>query len=135
MVRIAHCHCANTGSIPVGPATFWYRSPLVKTLACHARSRRVRFPSVSQMVYSGSVLPRIRGDCLAGGFNEARPCLVTQCRHHLSGIDHSCALDVADEGEHTLEEVAEIMNLSRERIRQLEWRALRKLRYLRVLQD
>jgi hypothetical protein len=88
------------------------------------------------MVYSGSVLPRIRGDCLAGGFNEARPCQATQCRYHLSSSPtQTCALDVADAGEHTLEEVADIMNLSRERIRQLEWRALRKLRYLRVLQD
>jgi hypothetical protein len=32
----------------------------------------------------------------------------------------SCALDVADAGPHTLEEVAVSLNISRERVRQLE---------------
>ena len=32
----------------------------------------------------------------------------------------SCALDEADAGEHTLEEVAVVLNISRERVRQLE---------------
>ncbi len=39
----------------------------------------------------------------------------------------SCSLDVADEGPHTLDEVARIMGLTRERIRQIEVIALSKL--------
>lgn len=39
----------------------------------------------------------------------------------------SCALDVAESGEMTLEEVGALMNLTRERIRQIEKSALRKL--------
>ena len=41
---------------------------------------------------------------------------------------HTCALDVADENGITLEEVGEIMNLTRERIRQVEVRGLTKLK-------
>ena len=40
----------------------------------------------------------------------------------------TCALDVADRGGITLEEVGAIMNLTRERIRQVETRGLLKLR-------
>jgi hypothetical protein len=43
-------------------------------------------------------------------------------------MDETCALDVADRGGITLEEVGTIMNLTRERIRQVETRGLLKLR-------
>lgn len=42
--------------------------------------------------------------------------------------DQSCALDVAKRGGATLEEVGEMMNLTRERIRQIEEMAIRKIR-------
>jgi DNA-directed RNA polymerase sigma subunit (sigma70/sigma32) len=45
-------------------------------------------------------------------------------------LPESCALDIADRGGITLEEVGEIMNLTRERIRQLETRGLAKLKAL-----
>ncbi len=40
----------------------------------------------------------------------------------------SCALDVADAGEHTLDYVGEILGLTRERIRQIEVEAVSKVR-------
>jgi DNA-directed RNA polymerase sigma subunit (sigma70/sigma32) len=43
-------------------------------------------------------------------------------------MGETCALDVADRGGITLEEVGAIMNLTRERIRQVETRGLLKLR-------
>ena len=88
--------------------------------------------------------PRTRADCA----QAARPCMFISCKHHLyldvnpsTGsiklnfpdrevweLDETCALDVADRGGITLEEVGTIMNLTRERIRQVETRGLLKLR-------
>jgi hypothetical protein len=78
----------------------------------------------------------------------ARPCLYVSCRYHLyldvnpeTGsiklnfpdkevweLAETCALDVAERGGITLEEVGDIMNLTRERIRQVEVSGLEKLR-------
>jgi len=88
--------------------------------------------------------PRSRADCASG----PRPCMFISCKHHLyldvnpsTGsiklnfpdrevweLADTCALDVADRGGITLEEVGSIMNLTRERIRQVETRGLLKLR-------
>lgn len=88
--------------------------------------------------------PRSRADCA----NGPRPCMFITCKHHLyldvnpsTGsiklnfpdrevweLEETCALDVADRGGITLEEVGSIMNLTRERIRQVETRGLLKLR-------
>jgi hypothetical protein len=88
--------------------------------------------------------PRSRADCATG----ERPCMFISCKHHLyldvnpsTGsiklnfpdkeiweMGETCALDVADRGGITLEEVGTIMNLTRERIRQVETRGLLKLR-------
>jgi hypothetical protein len=46
-------------------------------------------------------------------------------------MNESCALDIADRGGTTLEDVGAIMNLTRERIRQVEVKALAKLEALR----
>ena len=46
-------------------------------------------------------------------------------------MTETCALDVADRGGTTLEEVGAIMNLTRERIRQVEVKALAKLEALK----
>ena len=42
-------------------------------------------------------------------------------------MTETCALDIAERGGVTLEEVGEIMNLTRERIRQLEMSGLNRL--------
>lgn len=88
--------------------------------------------------------PRMRMECK----EEMRPCPWVACKHHLyldinpeTGsikinfpdlepweLKHTCALDVAERGGITLEEVGEIMNLTRERIRQVEVRGLLKLK-------
>jgi len=91
--------------------------------------------------------PRAREECAAG----ARPCPFVSCKHHLYldvssrtgaiklnfpdlevwDMTETCALDVADRGGTTLEEVGAIMNLTRERIRQVEVKGLAKLEALR----
>jgi hypothetical protein len=92
-------------------------------------------PSVSE-------LPKTRGECRDG----PRPCGYLTCRHHLA-LDVSfaggvkvhwmpdedpawptCSLDVADLGQHNVDETAVLLGCSRERVRQVEEQALRKLR-------
>lgn len=64
-------------------------------------------------------------------------CRQTQCCYHLEHRRYGehrlkptrdCALAVANEGEHTLDEVASVLGVSTEHVRQIEGRALRKLR-------
>jgi len=88
--------------------------------------------------------PKSRGECR----EELRPCPYVACKFHLyldvnpeTGsikinfpdlepweLTTTCSLDVAERGGITLEEVGEIMNLTRERIRQVEVRGLLKLK-------
>ena len=88
--------------------------------------------------------PKTRGDCEF----IPRPCPFVGCKYNLyldvnpnTGrlkinsakppwvMRESCALDIADRGEVTLEYVGGLINLTRERIRQIERQALRKLRH------
>jgi hypothetical protein len=88
--------------------------------------------------------PISRADCISA----PRPCPWVACKHHLyldvnpeSGsikinapelepweLKHTCTLDVAELEGITLQEIGEIMNLSRERVRQVVFGGLLKLR-------
>lgn len=88
--------------------------------------------------------PACRAECRDG----PRPCPFVSCKYNLyidvnpdSGsvvlnfpdkelweLADTCALDVADRGGVTLEEVGELTNLTRERIRQMETRAAATMR-------
>ena len=88
--------------------------------------------------------PKTRAECA----EELRPCPWVACKFHLYldvnpetgsikinfpdlepwDMKDTCSLDVAQRGGITLEEVGEIMNLTRERIRQVEVRGLLKLK-------
>lgn len=98
------------------------------------------------MLVDGHRRPQIRGDCI----HERRPCPWVGCRYHLYffaekghrrrhqngntkpfnpwDMKHTCALDLADEQQCTLQEIAEILFITRERVRQIEEMAIRKLR-------
>jgi hypothetical protein len=87
--------------------------------------------------------PKTRAECV----DMERPCPFVACKYHLFIDVHpvrgsikinftdmevwemteTCALDIADRGGITLEEVGEIMNLTRERVRQVETAGLAKL--------
>ena len=86
--------------------------------------------------------PKTRSDCE----NAIRPCPWVGCKYHLyldvaengsikfnfpdlspKQIPESCALDVAAQGEKTLDEVGNLLNLSRERIRQIESKVTQNL--------
>ena len=91
--------------------------------------------------------PTSRSECK----DMERPCPYVSCKYHLYIDVHpvrgsiklnfpdlevwemteTCALDVADRGGITLEEVGEIMNLTRERVRQVETAGLSRLQEFR----
>lgn len=66
--------------------------------------------------------PRTREECRDG----CRPCQWSSCRYHLSHHEESCALDVADQGEHTQVEVAKLMGITQQRVATLERKAINK---------
>jgi hypothetical protein len=91
------------------------------------------------------VRPRTRAECQ----DMPRPCPFVSCRYHLymdinedkrngaikinfpdldvHEMQNSCVLDLAEGGPRTLDEVGEFMNLTRERVRQIEEECLQKL--------
>jgi len=82
--------------------------------------------------------------CGTWSLDGPRPCPHRDCRQHLQrqdrnlsrgpkkkygpGDEETCALDVAAQGGETLEGVAKLLGLTRERIRQIEVHAIQKLR-------
>lgn len=90
--------------------------------------------------------PLTRGDCVGA----ARPCPYVSCKYHLAldvarftgsikynfpdieidEMQETCCLDVADQDGQTLEEVGARLNLTRERVRQIEVIALAKYQRL-----
>jgi len=119
-----------------------------KEMARDLRRRRLAGeldPEEAELIdYIEGSRPKTRAECV----NGPRPCLFVSCKHNLyldvnpeTGsiklnfpdkeifeLEYTCALDVAEKGGITLEEVGAIMNLTRERIRQVETRGLMKLR-------
>lgn len=122
---------------------------------CMAKRRRCTIRP--KALHSGATTPayprpKTRADCIDG----PRPCPYLGCRYHLGldhrvqaqhgqgagllilafgddlnelrGVKHTCALDVADQGEHSGYQVADFLNISRQRGNQIEQGALRKLR-------
>ena len=95
--------------------------------------------------------PKKRSECV----NGPRPCAFVSCKYHLYldvktdtnsiklnfphlkvwEMEHTCALDVAERGGMTLEEVGHILNLTRERVRQVEVAGLEKLRENGIIED
>jgi hypothetical protein len=88
--------------------------------------------------------PRTWGECLLA---EAGPCPWVSCAHHLYldvgadgslkinfpdrepwELEETCALDVAEEGGVTLDAIGALLNVTRERVRQIEVRLLRRLK-------
>jgi hypothetical protein len=98
-----------------------------------------------ELYYDSLERPRTRAEC-----PETRPCGWVSCRHnmyldinpetgsitlnfpelepHEIRPDRSCSLDIADRGPLTLDETGIYINLTRERIRQVEVKYLMKLK-------
>ncbi|MBA2543308.1 MAG: DNA-binding protein [Deltaproteobacteria bacterium] len=120
--------------------------PRSQTIAMKRVSRAERAALAQQFPISDvEHVPRpvTRADCR----EQVGPCPWVACKHHLyldinplTGsikinfpdlepweLKHTCALQVAEAGALTLEQVGEITNLTRERVRQVEFVGLSKL--------
>ncbi len=115
-----------------------------KTIAPKRLTKEELRQSALLSSFDDSERPQIRKECMG----SSRPCPWVSCKHHLFldvnpvtgsiklnfphlnvwDMTHTCSLDVADRGGTTLEEVGKILNLTRERIRQVEVRGLAKLK-------
>jgi hypothetical protein len=100
--------------------------------------------SVSHLYPHAGQRPRTRADCE----DAVRPCPYVGCYYHLyldvnpdtgsiklnfpdeevNALSETCALDVADGHRLTLLEIGKLMNMTRERVRQIEAAAIRKLK-------
>jgi hypothetical protein len=102
---------------------------------------------ICQAVRDGALKKRSCGHSVDEMLRRTRPCVWAGCRHHLyldvtsigsikfaypdiepDELEASCSLDIADGGALTLEEMGERIQVTRERARQLEVRALLSLR-------
>lgn len=119
-------------------------------MAERPRTEPVREELVWQLLYPEKDYwrPRVRSDC----DRVQRPCPYVGCKYNLyldapksdtaihynfphlepweMSVHGSCTLDIAERGAVTLAQIGEALNLTRERIRQIEERALRRLRPL-----
>jgi Sigma-70, region 4 len=145
------------GQLALAPVETSEEAPVTREQRRSRRKREIRARTISvkrmtkRELEIGRLLypehdyekPKMRSECIDG----ARPCPFVSCKHHLyldvsarTGaiklnfpdlevweMTETCALDIADRGGTTLEEVGAIMNLTRERIRQVEVKALAKL--------
>jgi len=146
-------HVGTAPSPPVGvvaPPQIRVSLPVLNSrartenLARLSKSARARQAALADEMMQGLEdiqRPKTRGDCV----NGVRPCPFVSCRYHLAldvhhetikynfprtdiaDMKHTCSLDIADHRGTTLEEVAEVLNITRERVRQLEMIALRKM--------
>lgn len=122
------------------------RSIRVARATRHERDRAAR-RALELELESSFERPERRSECAEG----PRPCPFVSCKHHLyldvspqTGtiklnfpelevweLAESCALDVADQGAQPVERTSTLLNVTRERIRQIESLALGRLSALR----
>jgi len=147
-----HCALKKTGRGPrrvrTGP-----RAVTISQTRGRGHETPAKVKARAHLVVIEEDRPRVRFECerAAGG---DRPCPWVGCRHHLAtdvhtqtgglklnfpgdgdedpagleGMAQTCSLDVAARGGLNLEQVGHHMNITRERARQLEERALHKIK-------
>lgn len=135
------------------PGTVRARTISVKRLSQRdLRAGELQYPERPGVDY---LRPRTFGECDSVGLGDLFPCPFVSCKHHLylevdadtgsikinfpdrevDQLAQTCALRVAESGGATLEGAGELLNLTRERIRQIETRALRTARIIAESDD
>lgn len=114
------------------------------TISCKALTREeVAFKEMLDDSEYLSDQPVSRAECKCG----VRPCPYVSCKYHLyldvnpengsikfnfpdlefDELEETCALDIIERGDSTLDLIGRYMNLTRERVRQIEATAIKKL--------
>jgi len=115
----------------------WVRLPGLELHACSV--------ACADAIIAAAIgpMPRTRGECRGG----PRPCPWVRCKWHLyldvdpaTGamrvafpdlepweLDETCALDVADRGSHGPLTIGKVTNMTRERVRQIFWDAMKRV--------
>lgn len=141
MNQSAATRVLNRASLGLGVRA---RTFSIQKLRKHTRARAPLPEPVVEPAHEPEVhveRPRTRGECADG----PRPCPWVACKYHLyldvtrhgslkfnfpdrdlDELRETCALDVADGGPRHLVTVGELMNITRERVRQIERRALER---------
>lgn len=123
----------------------------VRTISTRSMSKREL--EIGRALYpeTGYYKPKTRAECV----DAPRPCPYVSCQHHLyldvssstgaiklnfpdlevMEMTETCALDVADRGGATLEDVSLLMNVTRERVRQIEEEALKRYKASAVIRE
>ena len=122
------------------------RAKKEKTLGVRQLKRERKEVRISDQVIAWveATRPKTRGECRGG----LRPCPYVSCRHHLyldvnekTGsiklnfpdkelweLEDTCVLDLTERGSLTLEQIGSFINLTRERVRQVEVSGLAKIK-------
>lgn len=126
------------------------RRPRPRTLSVR-QLLRIVMTEPARFVEIDEPRPKTRAECI----DAVRPCPWIGCRHHLymdvnpetggmkinhpgrdvDEIPETCALDVADRGGATLEEIGAMLGITRERARQIEVHAATVVRAATRSQD
>ncbi|HVJ20135.1 MAG TPA: sigma factor-like helix-turn-helix DNA-binding protein [Polyangiaceae bacterium] len=144
-------------ALPIDPRP---ESPERKRSARRSRSIRVARIGRQEVKRAGEraaeleldlTRPTLRSECVEG----PRPCPHVACKHHLyldvnpnTGtiklnfpelevweLADSCALDIAERGGTSLDDISKLMNVTRERVRQIETQAMSKLASVQDLHE
>lgn len=138
-------------SVPAPPLESPDRRRIFRVKKVLSRRRLIQLSHGPQEPYPDDVdRPLTRGDCQDG----PRPCPFVSCRYHLyldtdrtggirlhhpklnpEDLEESCALDVADRGATTLEEIGRLYAVSRETVRLIEAAAGRRLVRLPIIRE
>lgn len=139
-------HCAPARQLGTRDQQRSRRKRDVRARTISVKRMTKRELAVGRLLYPDEQIarPKTRVDC----DRVPRPCPFVACRYHLyldvsprtgsiklnfpdlepDELRESCVLDVAEAGGESLEHVGQLANLTRERVRQLEQRALVRLR-------
>ena len=111
------------------PAVMMTMHPGTGSASCAPQASQ----AIASMQPTGGVRPSwIAAHASRDGFQERAEASADRAVELLERLEETCSLDVADRGEHTLDEIGQVMRVSKERVRTIEADGLSVLRRRRM---